>query len=71
MKNVIGERCSYHIMNANYYCGLDIHKESTYSTIIDNYGKVITQKRTMSEDIPGFLDPHLLTKVAKARAIFP
>jgi hypothetical protein len=38
-------------MNA-LYCGLDVHKESTYATIINIYGEVQTQKRMKNEEIP-------------------
>ena len=38
-------------------CGLDVHKESTYATILDSDGEVLVQRRMKSEDIPGFLEP--------------
>jgi transposase len=50
-------------MNA-VYCGLDVHKESTYATILDRDGQVVTQKRMRNEDIPEFLEPYTVEKVA-------
>ena len=42
MKEVISRRRSGHTMNA-VYCGLDVHKESTYATILNQTGQVVTQ----------------------------
>jgi len=38
-------------------CGLDVHKESTYATVLDCNGQVIVQRKMPNEDIPGFLEP--------------
>jgi transposase len=46
------------------YCGLDVHKETTYATIINIYGEVQTQKRMKNEEIPNFLEPYQVEKVA-------
>ena len=64
MKDVKSRGPASVFMNAAYYCGLDIHKESTYATIIDNDGQVVNQKRMKNEEIPDFLDPYPSTKVA-------
>jgi transposase len=37
-------------------CGLDVHKETTYATILDPRGQVLVQRKMMNEDIPAFLD---------------
>ncbi|MBD3206842.1 hypothetical protein GF319_10950, partial [Candidatus Bathyarchaeota archaeon] len=50
-------------MNA-LYCGLDVHKETTYATIINVFGEVQTQKRMKNEEIPDFLEPYQVEKVA-------
>ena len=50
-------------MNA-LYCGLDVHKESTYATIINVLGEAQTQKRMKNDEIPRFLEPFQLEKVA-------
>lgn len=39
------------------FCGLNVHKESTYATVLGQDGEVITQKRMKNEEIPGFLEP--------------
>jgi len=63
MKEVISRRCSGHTMNA-VYCGLDVHKESTYATVLDHAGQVVTQRRMRNEEIPEFLEPLKINKVA-------
>jgi transposase len=50
-------------MNA-FYCGLDVHKETTYATLLDKDGEIVTQKRMNNEEIPGFLEPLRIEKVA-------
>ncbi|MGD0804913.1 MAG: transposase [Candidatus Bathyarchaeia archaeon] len=37
-------------------CGLDIHKETTYATILDRDGQVLIQRKMQNEDIPLFLE---------------
>jgi len=32
-------------------CGLDVHKESTYATVLDRDGQVLVQRRMLNEDI--------------------
>jgi transposase len=63
MKEVISRRRSGHIMNA-FYCGLDVHKESTYATVLDSTGQVVAQKRMKNEEIPEFLGPLNVDRVA-------
>jgi hypothetical protein len=46
------------------YCGLDVHKESTYATILDQTGQVATQIRMKNEEVPQFLQPLEVEKVA-------
>ena len=50
-------------MNA-FYCGLDIHKESTYATVLDSRGQVVAQKRMKNEEIPEFFGPLNVDRVA-------
>jgi transposase len=45
-------------------CGLDVHKESTYATILDQDGEIVTQKRMPNEEVPDFLKPHPVERVA-------
>ena len=46
------------------FCGLDVHKESTYATILDQTGQVVTQRRMKNEEVPEFLEPLEVEKVA-------
>jgi transposase len=45
-------------------CGLDVHKEFTYATILGPDGEVVTQRRMPNEEVPDFLKPHDVEKVA-------
>jgi hypothetical protein len=63
MKDVKSRVPSSFSMNA-LYCGLDVHKESTYATIINVFGEVQIQRRTKNEEIPEFLEPLQVEKVA-------
>ena len=42
---------SRHFMSA-LVCGLDVHKDSTYATILNHEGKVINQMRMDNEKVP-------------------
>jgi len=61
MKEVYSGRRSSHSMTA-LVCGLDVHKESIYATILDLDGEVITQRRMPNGEVPDFLRPHRLEK---------
>jgi len=63
MKEVYPGRRSGHTMSA-VFCGLDVHKESTYATVLDSTGQVVTQRRMKNEDIPEFLEPLQVNWVA-------
>jgi len=63
MKEVYSRRRSGHTMSA-VFCRLDVHKESTYATVLGQDGEVITQKRMKNEEIPVFLEPLNVDKVA-------
>lgn len=41
MRSVFRGRRSSHVMSA-FVCGLDVHKDSTYATILNSDGKVVT-----------------------------
>jgi len=45
-------------------CGLDVHKESTYATVLDRDGQVLVQRKMPNEDIPRFLEPIRPEKLA-------
>jgi len=46
------------------YCGLDAHKETTYAPVLDSTGQVVTQRRMKNDEIPEFLEPLGIEKVA-------
>ena len=46
------------------FCGLDIHKESTYATVLDSTGQVVTQRKMKNEEIPEFLGLLKVDRVA-------
>ena len=51
------------LVNA-YYCGLDVHKESTYATVINVFGEVQTQGRVKNEEVLDFLESYPSLRVA-------
>ncbi len=51
------------------FCGLDVHKESTY-IILDSTGQVVTQRRMKNEEIPEFLEPLKVDRVAKEASTY-
>ena len=62
MRSRLSLRRSSHSMSA-FFCGLDIHKESTYAIILDPNGVVVTQRRMQNEEVPGFLPPYPVERV--------
>ena len=63
MRSRLSLRRSSHPMSA-LVCGLYVHKESTYATILSPDGEIVTQRRTPNEEAPGFLRPHGVERVA-------
>ena len=63
MKEVISQRRSCHSISA-VFCGLDVHKESTYATVLDQTGQVVTQRGMKNEGVPRFLEPLEVEKIA-------
>ena len=45
---------SRHTMSASV-CGLDVHKDSTYATILNSEGKIINQTRMTNEKVLSYL----------------
>ena len=37
-------------------CGLDVHKETSYATVLDRDGQVLVQRKLQNGDVPAFLD---------------
>jgi len=44
-------------------CGLDVHKESTYATILDASGKIVNQKRMSNSLVPSYLSSFKIDKI--------
>jgi hypothetical protein len=39
------------------FCGQDIHKKTTYATVLDSTGLLLAQRRMRDEEIPKFVEP--------------
>ena len=63
MGSVKGGGRSRHVMSA-LVCGLDVHKDSTYATILDSSGKVVNQARMNNERVLSYLSRFNVGKVA-------
>ena len=46
-----------------FVCGLDVHSESTYATVLGLDGRVVAQKRMPNELVPAFLKPYRVERV--------
>lgn len=44
-------------------CGLDVHKESTYATILDANGKIVGQRRMSNSLVPSYLSDFKIDKI--------
>jgi transposase len=47
-----------------FVCGLDVHKDSTYATILDSSGKIVNQMRMNNERVLSYLSRFGVGKVA-------
>ena len=63
MRSVKRRGRSGHFMSA-LICGLDVHKDSTYATILNNEGKVINQMRMDNEKVLSYLTHYKVNRVA-------
>jgi len=45
------------------FCGLDVHKESTYATILDVDGKVVSQRRMVNDRILPYLSEYRIDRI--------
>ena len=59
------KRCGHlsHTMSA-LVCGLDVHKDSTYATILNSEGKIVDQTRMENEKVASYLSQFKVGKVA-------
>ena len=62
MGSVKRGRRSCHTMSA-LVCGLDVHKDSTYATILNPEGKIVNQTRMENERVLPYLCHFKVTKV--------
>ena len=46
-----------------FVCGLDVHKDSTYATILDPGGKVVNQTRINNERVLSYLSSFNVDRV--------
>jgi len=63
MRSVLCKRRSRHVMSA-LVCGLDVHKDSTYATILTSEGKIVNQTRMNNERVLSYLSHFKVARVA-------
>ena len=68
MRSVLRGWRSSHVMSA-FVCGLDVHKGSTYATILDQNGKIVNQARMNNEKVLSYLSHFDISKVAMESSI--
>ena len=44
-------------------CGLDVHKESTYATILDANGKIVNQRRMSNDRVVSYLSDYSIERI--------
>jgi len=44
-------------------CGLDVHKDSTYATILDSEGKIVSQRRMSNEAVLSYLSGYRVDRI--------
>ena len=64
MGSVIRRGRSRHTMSA-FVCGLDVHKHSTYATILNSEGEIVDQTRMENEKVAAYLSQHKVGKVGR------
>jgi hypothetical protein len=45
------------------YIGLDVHKDWTFATILDQDGRVVAQRKLANEHVPSFLEEFNVEKI--------
>ena len=53
---------SCHVMSA-LFCGLDVHKESTYATLMDSGGRIVDQQRMTNDGILTYLSDYRIERI--------
>jgi hypothetical protein len=51
---------SSHVMSA--YIGLDVHKDWTFATVLDQTGRVVVRRKLENEHVPSFLEILMLKR---------
>ncbi len=46
-----------------FVCGLDVHKDSTYATILDCDGRVVSQRRIVNERVLSYLSDYQIDRI--------
>jgi len=46
-----------------YFCGLDVHRDSTYATILDCDGRIIGQRRIVNGRVLAYLSGYRISRV--------
>jgi len=64
MRRDLNSRRSSHPMSA--YVGLDVHKDFTFATVLDQTGRVVVQKRLPNELVQSFLESFNVEKGLEA-----
>jgi hypothetical protein len=62
MGSVLRKKRSRHVISA-LVCGLEVHKDSTYATILNPEGKIVTQTRMSDERVLPYLSHFKVCKV--------
>ncbi|MFP3952277.1 MAG: hypothetical protein ACLFVP_09095 [Candidatus Bathyarchaeia archaeon] len=63
MRDDLSDQRSVHGMSA-CFCGLDVHKEYTYATVLGPDGDVVSQGRMPNEEVSSYLKPYPVGHVA-------
>lgn len=46
-----------------FVCGLDVHKESTYATILDCNGKIVSERRMGNDTVLSYLSNYRIDRI--------
>ena len=58
------EECSGHAISA-LFCGLDVHRDSTYTTLLDSGGRIVDQQRMSNDSVLSFLSSYRIDRRAR------
>jgi len=46
-----------------FVCGLDVHKDSTYATILDCDGRIVSQRRMVNDRVLSYLSDFPINRI--------